>query len=492
MGNNEKKPNTLLIGLLWFLLGLVVGLVVLGWWLWPVNWIGGDFSTLQPADQQEYLQTVIEAYSFNSDGAAALKSYISIGQNRDSLLRQLYQSPGYIPQEQIEAFATTVGADLMLTGTIEPTTAAPFSESPSNLITSTASKINPGKAALLGFLLLLLIILLIIRNRNKKRRETVIEPVIRTYNTPNVGSVEPAPSPISETEVSKSDFESRELPDWLKDDNQQDDLYINPVGIDLELSEEDYDDLSPLESAEFEIEEDYNEQSPHEAPDLDAGRDTDYSSPFEAADLEVEEDTDYPPPFEAGDFEVDEDTDYTSPFEAADLEVKEDTNFISLIEAAEYEIEAETKTPLENFENYRVSQGESPEQTYQKFTESIEAIPGLGSDEAQLLKTAGVGVPLLLLKQGSNLEGRQELSERSGIDSVKLLQWIELIDLLRIPELTWEDLRHLESAGIRGIRDLAGSTADTIFVDIRNKALQMDPLFILPSKELIENWIEFS
>ena len=197
MNKNEKTPNSLWVGLIWFIIGLTVGLVVLGWWLWPVNWVGGNFSNLQPIDQQEYLRAVIESYSFNSDSELAQKRFMAIGENKDALLRQLYQSPDPITPQQVKRFSTAVGADNALDGSNQPSAAPPISSIPLAWLSALSGWLRIDLAALLGLLLLLLLILLAIRSRKKNKRKAAEILAIRTFDTPAKPAIEPAaPSPI--------------------------------------------------------------------------------------------------------------------------------------------------------------------------------------------------------------------------------------------------------------------------------------------------------
>ncbi len=50
-----------------FLLGVVVGLLVLGWWLWPVNWINADPADLRQIHKEEYLQMIADSYTLTGD-----------------------------------------------------------------------------------------------------------------------------------------------------------------------------------------------------------------------------------------------------------------------------------------------------------------------------------------------------------------------------------------------------------------------------------------
>lgn len=50
-----------------FVIGLVLGLVVLGWWLWPVQWTDATPGQLAPQYQEAYVRMVSELYAFNGN-----------------------------------------------------------------------------------------------------------------------------------------------------------------------------------------------------------------------------------------------------------------------------------------------------------------------------------------------------------------------------------------------------------------------------------------
>ena len=54
-----------------FLIGVVVGLVVLGWWLWPVQWTNADLADLKPAQKQSYLSAVADSFNVTNDAVQA-------------------------------------------------------------------------------------------------------------------------------------------------------------------------------------------------------------------------------------------------------------------------------------------------------------------------------------------------------------------------------------------------------------------------------------
>ncbi len=54
-----------------FVLGVVLGLVVLGWWLWPVQWTNADPADLKAGYKESYLQMIADAYALTGNTEVA-------------------------------------------------------------------------------------------------------------------------------------------------------------------------------------------------------------------------------------------------------------------------------------------------------------------------------------------------------------------------------------------------------------------------------------
>ncbi|HFC09489.1 MAG TPA: hypothetical protein ENJ54_06535 [Chloroflexi bacterium] len=114
----SKTPdnNTLLlagVGGAAFIVGLLIGLVVLGWWLWPVKWINAAPQHLSPEYQREYLQMAIEAYAFTGDAQAAKARFDALGEKGPALLEEMAKKPPKaINIYTISSFADVVGVKL--------------------------------------------------------------------------------------------------------------------------------------------------------------------------------------------------------------------------------------------------------------------------------------------------------------------------------------------------------------------------------------------
>lgn len=61
----EQKPG--LTAVIAFIVGVLFGLVVLGWWLWPVEYTGARVANLVDGDKQAYVRMVSDLYAQNGD-----------------------------------------------------------------------------------------------------------------------------------------------------------------------------------------------------------------------------------------------------------------------------------------------------------------------------------------------------------------------------------------------------------------------------------------
>jgi hypothetical protein len=60
-----KRPSVSVI--VAFLIGAVFGLIVLGWVIWPVQYTGAGFQDVAPAEQETFVRTVADLFSFDGD-----------------------------------------------------------------------------------------------------------------------------------------------------------------------------------------------------------------------------------------------------------------------------------------------------------------------------------------------------------------------------------------------------------------------------------------
>ncbi|MCS6843872.1 MAG: hypothetical protein NZ528_06045 [Caldilineales bacterium] len=130
--NKGRNTNWLLVGGA-FLAGLLLGWIVLGWWLFPVEWTNATPRDLRPADQQMFLRTVAEAFQANPNPATAVQRLQTLGDRSavQALLEQAVQDATAAGDlagvNQLNALAVGVGLSAPAVAA-EPTPAEPGGE----------------------------------------------------------------------------------------------------------------------------------------------------------------------------------------------------------------------------------------------------------------------------------------------------------------------------------------------------------------------------
>ncbi len=70
MRNQLRHP--LVVGIIGGVIGLLIGWLIIGWWLWPVQYAGATPKDLVPEWQKEYMVMTIQAYSCTGNTAEAI------------------------------------------------------------------------------------------------------------------------------------------------------------------------------------------------------------------------------------------------------------------------------------------------------------------------------------------------------------------------------------------------------------------------------------
>ena len=104
-----KKPVALGVGAL--VVGILIGLVVLGWGVWPLQWVDASPADLQMDYQRDYLCMTIDSYIKNQDGKLMQLRWEGLGENAKSLLDTLTPAVcGFSSNTEIQAFSEMMGA----------------------------------------------------------------------------------------------------------------------------------------------------------------------------------------------------------------------------------------------------------------------------------------------------------------------------------------------------------------------------------------------
>ena len=113
-----------------FILGVVFGLVVLGWWLWPVKYVDSDISALRERHQVAYVQLVADSFALTGDLNQA-KARLRELENKErpaadvtALVAQVAAQPGDPDQAgRLQTLAGALGAQAAPLPTAAPVAA---------------------------------------------------------------------------------------------------------------------------------------------------------------------------------------------------------------------------------------------------------------------------------------------------------------------------------------------------------------------------------
>jgi len=106
----EQFNKPVVVAAVGFVAGLVIGLVVLGWGLWPVQWEDAAPSHLHPGFQEDYLRMAIDSYSLRPDSLLAKQRFDDLGEGAPQLLATIKANPAPQDSNAVNAFSTAVQA----------------------------------------------------------------------------------------------------------------------------------------------------------------------------------------------------------------------------------------------------------------------------------------------------------------------------------------------------------------------------------------------
>ncbi len=481
----KATPQLIALTVIGFLLGLFIGLVILGWWLWPVKWQGGSLEVVDAAIQQEFLRAAIDSYAYRPDETLALLRYQALGERQETILAQIYANPRNQNTRDIERFAAAVGAEAALEQEpLAEVTQQPTGPAQGGLVERPRLYALAACAAVILIIAaaLIVVVLLTRRKRRSKTSPTQVEAAIASELR-----AEPQQTSELAAEMASADLappEMGELPNWLQPSApesyetirlSEEEIFPQAGGTgnavtsegreiiaEAELSDEDIAAITFQGAPETGlIDESYLPQvAPHEPP------------PSEAETPLVEES-------------------WLQSFEATkDQEAFQEVESFSPAEEFIYQpSESPSADSIEATEEVEVSELETPEETYAKFSQDIQYVEGIGQVYAEKLRAIGVTTPLLLLRKGATVEGRQRIAQEAGISEKLILKWVQTIDLYRIKGIDNLYAALLESIGVKSVADLAENQPQDLYHRLSATAVEKNIPAQMLKLGIINNWI---
>jgi len=162
-----------------FVIGAIFGLVVLGWWIWPVQWTNATPAHLSAEWKTDFLHASIVSFSQNGDVAKAQERYKAIGKDADKILSEIAMAPEGLSDGLIGEFKNVVGSAAATPATTEtgqpalPTQTSAAAVEPEE---KESGSIWPALLAFLCVLFLALIAVLAYLFIFRKRKSSSSEP----------------------------------------------------------------------------------------------------------------------------------------------------------------------------------------------------------------------------------------------------------------------------------------------------------------------------
>lgn len=218
-----QKPIAL--GIAGLLAGLIIGLIVLGWGLWPLQWVDAAPADLQIDYQRDYLCMVIDSYGRNKNNELVQLRWQGLGNKSADLLSTLTPAVcGFTSDKEIKSFGTLVNA-IATVGEIE------------NVGSDSVNPLEPepddnGKISLMPLAILMLLTLIVgaififlLIRRNKMSGNN------QAKNKKNKVPIQ-SDGPMEETRGEKTTLEEPPLAQFMSTYRQGDDLYDDSFSID--------------------------------------------------------------------------------------------------------------------------------------------------------------------------------------------------------------------------------------------------------------------
>ncbi len=523
----NQFTNTVLVWSFGLILGVLFGLVVLGWWLWPVQWVDASPEQLLYQYQVEYLNTTIEAYGFSGDTSVAQARYFALGANAETALAEIVQNPGSLPPELITEFSQQVVGVPVDTLASKPITTP-----------STTTGLNPWIAVLIALFFLFIggiATYLVVRGNRRQEGEpeaipyeAALEEEVAAEDTLEVEPI------LSQADYAEPYTIEDELPDetrttvseeWypLSSEGEQEAVPAEQEYVPAEQEAAPADrgglDLPPFLAAagaaaaagyvasELREEEPAEEEAVSELPETEFLEEQEV--PLEDSRVEeaamaglatawlAEEGEQEEPLGEQEEPILEEPEEEIEAPDFSDLEVEE-----SLEEAEFPDLEAEAAivgaTVVGAQEEAAEVEGEQAAEELVKphdpievkMRKKLEFVEGIGPAYATKLGEIGILTTGKLMVEGVTRAGRQELAEKSGITETLILKWLNMIDLYRIKGIGSEYAELLEAAGVDTVPELAQRNAGNLYQALAKTNEEKRLVRQLPTPEQVLEWVE--
>ena len=121
----------------------------------------------------------------------------------------------------------------------------------------------------------------------------------------------------------------------------------------------------------------------------------------------------------------------------------------------------------------------------------VADVEGIGPAYAETLAAAGIATTDDLLAAGARRYDRERIAEATGISSKLLLEWVDIVDLMRVPGVGPQYSDLLAAAGVGSPAELAHRNPAHLAITVQ-EVVAARPGIVrrIPSEAEIAAWIE--
>ena len=105
----EQFENPIIVGIIGFLLGIIIGWFVIGWLIFPVEWTDAAPLHLRSDLREDYLRMTIDSYNQTLDATRAQVRWQELGEFGPQILDSIEVDQGTLSPASVEAFGVAVG-----------------------------------------------------------------------------------------------------------------------------------------------------------------------------------------------------------------------------------------------------------------------------------------------------------------------------------------------------------------------------------------------
>ena len=121
---------------------------------------------------------------------------------------------------------------------------------------------------------------------------------------------------------------------------------------------------------------------------------------------------------------------------------------------------------------------------------SIEDVEGIGPAQAAKLAAVGIKTTDDLLEAGATAHDRERIAAETGISGDLIRDWVNKVDLMRVPGVGPQYSDLLEAAGVDSPAELAQRNPSNLFVTLQEVvAARPDIVRRLPTEGEVASWV---